>query len=85
MFGTANISAYLSLLLFLNKAVTWLRQLLAGFLGQRPVFDIRKFHLESAAEKFSLEQINLQVLQCPINIIPTVIYTHVSFIYTDTA
>jgi hypothetical protein len=64
-------------LIFVFKAVPWLRLLVAGFSPRSPGFDSRSVHVRFVVDKVALRQGFLLVLRCfPFSIIPPMLHTH---------
>jgi len=64
----------------MNRAMLWLKWLVAGFWLQRPVFGPRPNHMGFVVDQLTLQQVILQVLWFSIiGIIPALLLTY-SFI-----
>jgi hypothetical protein len=61
----------------LEKALPWLRRLVAGLSPRRPGFDPRSVHMGFVVDKVALGLVFLPVLQfSPVSIIPPMLHTH---------
>ena len=61
--------------LMLERAVSWLRRLVAGLSPRRPGFDSGSVHVGFVVDKVSLGQVFPRVLRFfPVNSIPTVLH-----------
>jgi hypothetical protein len=59
--------------------VSWLRQLIGGFLPRKPGFDSRSLYVRFNVDKLALAQVCFGVLQIsPVSIIPPLLHTHPS-------